>query len=166
MRMARARLLASSVFVLALMLGALVGVSSSTAAIRTDLPAKQVNRVLSEWRTRVDGHPLPARRRDVLETRAVAQVAETKARVRSVKVVGSAQGPAVYLDLVTTDPASTLRRADRLVFALERRPYLGGWAVGLRSARGGTVWTAGHTGNWGFVWSRPDLEPVSPVAHW
>ena len=144
--------------------------SGVAARAASDLPAKRVDATISSWRARVGRGPLSAvRKRELLRqvvrsAEAVAASAHARVSFRRATVYGGTRGPAIYLDLVTDAPARLLRHGRPLVRALT--PYFGGWAIRLRDRRGGTVWIAGFGGSSGFVWSRPDLDRLSPVAHW
>ena len=140
-------------------------IGAASARITSDLPAHEVARTFSDWRQHVGHGPITSTTKAALMRRAIGNVNRVRARVKRVEVFGGTNGPAIYLDLVTRHPVWTLRHARPLVLALARAPYSGGWAIRLRERSGGTVWIAGNAGTWGFVWSRPDLDAFSPVAH-
>ncbi len=149
------------------------GALSPGALGSADLSARQVDRTIASWREHVGhGRQLGVERRKALEqeavfsAEAVASASRARLTFRSLRVSGGSQGTAVYLDLATDAPARFLRHGRRLVLTLSGGRFPGGWAIRLRDRAGGTVGIAGFGGNEGFVWSRSDLDAISPVAHW
>lgn len=140
--------------------------SSAAAAPAPGYSLGGTAQTLASWRTSVGHGAISVGRQHKLTLIAQAAVRPTKATILRESVIGGRRGPAIYLDLVSTNPLWTLRHADALVGVLSKPPYRGGWAIRLRNAQHATVWIAGYTGNGGFVGSANNtIDKASPVQH-
>jgi hypothetical protein len=132
------------------------------------LSALGAKSTVAEWRSYV-GHgtlrlsPL----RKLALGRAIRTASRsTRATILNEAVLAGNGGPAVYLNLASSQPIWTLRHLGPLLSLATGTGFPGGWAIRLNNARHTTVWVAGHAGNEGFVGSAtPAIDSASPVSH-
>lgn len=132
-------------------------------AASADLPAGKVRQRLRSWRSQVrDGSRVPRAEQERLR-RGITRYMPAGVRLDLLQFIGGPKD-GVLIRMTTETPASSLQALDPVVSYIGRAGVLG--AFQLKNASGGTVWVAGHVRNGGFVWTRPDLDACSPIAHW
>jgi len=138
------------------------GSATRGGAPPADLPAGKVRQRLRSWRSQVrDGGRVPRAEQERLR-RGITRYMPAGVALDLLQFIGGPKD-GVLVRMTTATPASSLQALEAVVSYVGRAGALG--AFQLKDASGGTVWVAGFVRNGGFVWTRPDLDACSPIAH-